>query len=52
MASLSFLGDDDVQFDSAKPFRGVVICCTSIPPELRVSLTTASVPTPSAPPSD
>lgn len=34
-------GDD--AFDSSKPFAGVVLCCTSIPPEQRVSA--APVPT-------
>lgn len=27
----------DEAFDSSKPFAGVVLCCTSIPPEHRVS---------------
>jgi hypothetical protein len=25
-------------FDSSVPFKGVVVCCTSIPPEQRVRL--------------
>ncbi|KAK1751282.1 S-M checkpoint control protein rad4 [Echria macrotheca] len=25
-------------FDSSKPFRGVVVCCTSIPPDLRTDI--------------
>jgi hypothetical protein len=31
-----FDGDESL-FDSAQPFKGVVVCCTSIPAELRVS---------------
>ncbi|KAK4443434.1 hypothetical protein QBC34DRAFT_443385 [Podospora aff. communis PSN243] len=43
MASRSFLGPDDDQFDSSYPFRGVVICCTSIPPELRNDIANKAV---------
>ncbi|KAK0752930.1 hypothetical protein B0T18DRAFT_356722 [Schizothecium vesticola] len=31
-------GSDNGQFDSSHPFRGVVICCTSIPPDLRTEI--------------
>ena len=31
----SDLGDE--AFDPSRPFAGVVLCCTSIPPEHRVS---------------
>jgi hypothetical protein len=30
------LESDESLFDSAQPFKGVVVCCTSIPTELRV----------------
>ncbi|KAK0623810.1 BRCT domain-containing protein [Immersiella caudata] len=43
MGSKSFLGSDDDQFDSSYPFRGVVICCTSIPPELRTDISNKTV---------
>ncbi|KAK0646976.1 BRCT domain-containing protein [Cercophora newfieldiana] len=43
MASTSFLGSDDGQFDSSLPFRGVVVCCTSIPPELRTDIANKTV---------
>jgi hypothetical protein len=29
-------GGDEPLFDSAHPFKGVVVCCTSVPTELRV----------------
>lgn len=41
-------GPDNGRFDSARPFRDVVICCTSIPPDLRVRLCLS--PPPSHPP--
>ncbi|KAK3339971.1 hypothetical protein B0T25DRAFT_512268 [Lasiosphaeria hispida] len=31
-------GSDDASFDSAHPFKGIVVCCTSIPPELRTDI--------------
>lgn len=41
-------GADNGRFDSARPFRDVVICCTSIPPDRRVRLCLS--PPPSHPP--
>ena len=32
------LDGDESLFDSACPFKGVVVCCTSVPTELRVCL--------------
>ena len=37
MASLHAKEDEDIQFDPAEPLKGVVVCCTSIPAEHRVS---------------
>ncbi|KAK0704612.1 BRCT domain-containing protein [Lasiosphaeris hirsuta] len=31
-------GSDEASFDSARPFKGMVVCCTSIPPELRTDI--------------
>jgi hypothetical protein len=33
----SFDGDESL-FDSAQPFKGVVVCCTNVPTEQRVSV--------------
>lgn len=38
------LDADESLFDSARPFKGVVVCCTSIPTELRVSRPRHCVP--------
>ncbi|KAM7195383.1 S-M checkpoint control protein rad4 [Rhypophila sp. PSN 637] len=40
MASFADTGnsDDDSFFDPSRPFAGVVVCCTSIPPELRADI--------------
>jgi len=37
MASLHAKEDEDTQFDPAEPLKGIVVCCTSIPAEHRVS---------------
>lgn len=38
-----FSDGDEPLFDPAQPFKGVVVCCTSVPTELRVMLTAGRV---------
>lgn len=37
MASPRANEEEDVQIDPAEPLKGIVVCCTSIPAEHRVS---------------
>lgn len=37
MASTNAVDDEDVQIDPAEPLKGIIVCCTSIPAEHRVS---------------
>lgn len=37
MASLHAPEEEDIQIDPAEPLKGIVVCCTSIPAEHRVS---------------
>lgn len=36
MASPSQQDEEHLTIDPAEPFKGVIVCCTSIPPEYRV----------------
>jgi hypothetical protein len=41
MASLHAPEEEDIQIDPAEPLKGIVVCCTSIPAEHRVSYRSA-----------
>jgi hypothetical protein len=37
MTSLDANDEENIQIDPAEPLKGIVVCCTSIPAEHRVS---------------